>query len=36
MRLCREKRIEDVLEIAGGDTGTGVANPDFRAGARSV
>jgi hypothetical protein len=36
LRLCREKRIEDALEIAGRYTGAGIANPDFRAGARKV
>src|SRR2546429_9722406 len=36
LRLCREKRIEDILEIAGRYTGAGVANPDFCAGARKV
>ena len=36
VRLCREKRIEDALEIAGRYTGAGVANPDFCVGARKV
>lgn len=33
MRLCREKWIEDVLQIVSRDTRTGVAYLDFRGGA---
>lgn len=35
MRLCRERRIEDALQVVGCDTGTGVSNPDFRVSAGS-
>ncbi len=36
LRLCREKRVENILDILGPDTGTGVADLDFRRGARMV
>ena len=36
LRFRGEKRIEDVLEIIRRNTGTGVANPDFREGTGKV
>jgi len=36
LRFRREKRVENVLEIPDRHAGTGIANPDFRAGTGKV